>query len=143
MVKCATCGTLNKVPADKEGSTGKCGQCGGEFVAHKTPGKAFDVGDADFHIEVLDSPVPVLLEFWAPSCGHCVSMAQVLDELAGDYRGRLKVAKMDVMKNRRIPADFEVRGTPMFVLFKGGRPATRFVGSMPKSEIISQVEPHL
>jgi len=143
MVRCLSCGALNRVPAGREGAHGKCGSCGAGFEAHPTPERAVDVTDSDFHTQVLDSPVPVLLEFWAPSCGHCLKMAPVLDELAGDYRGRLKVVKMDVTSNRRIPVDFEVRGTPMFVLFKGGSPKEKFVGAMPKSGIVGHVASHL
>lgn len=139
-LRCGSCGTLNRVPAVKVKERGKCGSCGAVLPAGIESGRTVDVGDGEFHEVVLGSPVPVLLEFWAPSCGHCLRMGPILDELAAEYRGRLVVAKMDVTVNSRVPAEFGIRGTPAFYVFKGGKAATSFVGAMQKPEIVNRVQ---
>ncbi|HEX9859683.1 MAG TPA: thioredoxin family protein [Nitrospirota bacterium] len=138
-VRCVSCGTLNRVPAEKVGEEGRCGICGSAIRAAGMRGKAVDVHDGDFHDLVLGSDLPVLLEFWAPSCGHCIRMDPVLDELASEYTGRLLVAKMDVTANSRTPSDFGIRGTPAFYVFKGGKAAASFAGAMPKGELLNRL----
>ena len=143
MLRCTACGTLNRAPSGKAGMRGRCGQCGKDFTVPVAPPVAIDVTDSDFEAEVRSHGGPVLLEFWSPSCGHCVRMMPAVKELARELGGRLKVAMMDVSRNSRIPSLFEVRGTPAFVLMKGGREAARFVGAMPKEELFRRLQPYI
>jgi len=131
------------VPADRLGQTGKCGQCGAELPDDVDSGRPLDVTDRDFHDMVLGSQVPVLLEFWAPSCGHCVRMHPVMDEIAAALKGRLRVAKMDVTENPRTPYDYGIMGTPAFFVIKGGKIAEKFVGAMPGGEIMNRLQKHI
>lgn len=140
MVRCGSCGTLNRVPEERIGVDANCGQCSAPLTGSRPVGTPVDVTDGNFHEVVLGSPVPVLLEFWSPGCGHCVRMNPTLDEIASEYRGRLLVAKVDVSENRRIPSDFGIMGTPAFYVFKGGKAATSFVGAMPKDEIQKRID---
>lgn len=142
-VRCPGCGTLNRVPAERLGQTGRCGACGAELKTDDGPGRTVDVTDRDFHDKVLGSPVPVLLEFWSPSCGHCIRMTPVLEDVASRLKGRLTVAKMDVSANSRIPADYGIMGTPAFFVIKGGKIAEKFVGAMPGEDLVRKVERHL
>jgi len=143
MVRCTACGTLNRVPSGKAGMHGRCGQCGAGFTVPVAPQVPMNVTDSNFETEVRSHSGPVLVEFWSPSCGHCVRMAPVMEELARELGGRLKVARVDVSMNSRIPSLFEVRGTPAFVLMKGGREAARFVGAMPKEELFRRLQPYI
>ncbi len=102
-----------------------------------------NVSDSDFEAEVRSHGGPVLVEFWSPTCGHCVRMMPAVDELARELGGKLKVAMVDVSKNQRTPSLFDVRGTPAFILMKGGREAARFVGAMPKEELFRRLQPYL
>ncbi len=79
------------------------------------------VSDASFDAEVLQSDVPVLLDYWAEWCGPCKMIAPILDEVAKDYAGRVQVAKMNVDENRDVPAKFGIRGIPTLMLFKNGQ----------------------
>lgn len=143
MVRCAGCGTLNRAPSGKAGLQGRCGQCGAKFTVPLTQPAPMNVTDSNFETEVRSHGGTVLLEFWSPSCGHCVRMTPVMEELARELGGRLKVAMMDISKNSRIPSLFEIRGTPAFVLMKGGREAARFVGAMPKEELFRRLQPYI
>ncbi len=143
MVRCTGCGTLNRAPSGKAGMQGRCGQCGARFTVPLTQTAPMNVSDSNFEAEVRFNSGPVLLEFWSPSCGHCVRMMPAVEELARELGGRLKVAIMDISKNSRIPSRFEVKGTPAFVLMKGGREAARFVGAMPKEELFRRLQPYI
>jgi len=94
-----------------------------------------DVTDATFDAEVLQSPTPVLVDFWATWCGPCRALAPIVDEIAKQYSGKLKVAKMDVDKNSLTPSKFGIRGIPALLLFKGGKVAEQIVGFVPKETI--------
>ena len=143
MVRCTGCGTLNRAPSGKAGLQGRCGQCGVDFTVPLSQPEPMHVSDSAFEAEVRAHKGSVLLEFWSPSCGHCVRMTPILEELASELAGRLKVAMMDVSKNSRIPSLFEIRGTPAFVLMKDGREAARFVGAMPKEELFRRLQPYI
>ena len=93
------------------------------------------VSDDTFEPEVLKSDVPVLVDYWAEWCGPCKSIAPILDEVAREYDGRLKVAKLNVDENQAVPAKFGIRGIPTLMLFKGGNVEATKVGALSKSQL--------
>ena len=143
MVRCPSCGTLNRVSPEKAGTTGKCGSCGARLQVPAGPASPVVVGDTNFQSSVMDSGIPVLVDFWAPGCGHCIRMEPALEQLARDLTGRAKVAKLDVSANPRTASFFEIRGTPSFVLVKDGKEAARFIGAMTKDELADKIRPYV
>ena len=97
--------------------------------------KIIHVTDATFEAEVLQSSVPVLLDFWAPWCGPCKMIAPILDQLAEEYDGKVKIAKMNVDENQNIPAQFGIRGIPTMIIFKDGKNVANKVGALVKPQL--------
>jgi thioredoxin 1 len=98
-----------------------------------------EVNDATFEQEVLQSEQPVLVDFWAAWCGPCRALAPTVDEIASEYSGRLKVAKMDVDRNQATPMRYGIRGIPALLIFKGGKVADQIVGFVPKETIAKSI----
>lgn len=103
----------------------------------------FEVTDATFDQLVLKSNEPVMVDFWAAWCGPCRALAPVVDELATQYNGKLKVGKMDVDKNVATPQRYGVRGIPTLLIFKGGQVQEQIVGYVPKENIERALDRHL
>ncbi len=101
------------------------------------------ISDASFDADVIQSPTPVLVDYWAEWCGPCKMIAPILDELAKDYDGRLRVTKMNVDENREVPAKFGIRGIPTLMLFKDGQLAATKVGALSKAQLTSFVDANL
>jgi thioredoxin 1 len=102
--------------------------------------KVMQVGDADFEREVLQSDVPVLVDFWAEWCGPCKMIAPALDELARDYAGRAKVVKVNVDHNRQSAMKYHVRSIPMLLVFKNGQIHGQQIGAVGKGQLAQLVE---
>ena len=98
------------------------------------------VTDASFEDDVLKSDVPVLVDFWAAWCGPCKMIAPILDELAKEYDGKIKIAKVDVDANNDTPAKFGIRGIPTLMIFKSGAAAATKVGALSKTQLLDFIK---
>jgi thioredoxin 2 len=139
-VRCPACGAANRVPWAKveQGLAPVCGRC-------KTPLPVVDsapitVTDATFSTDVERSQLPVLLDMWAPWCGPCRTIAPMVEELAGEMSGRVRVAKLNVDENPVTAARFGVQSIPTLLVLRQGREIDRIVGVQPKSEIARRLE---
>lgn len=99
--------------------------------------------DGNFQSEVLDSSVPVLVDFWAPWCGPCKMLAPTIDELAGDYAGKALIGKVNTDENPGIATNYQISAIPTVMLFKGGQPVEKFVGVTPKDRFKSALDSHI
>ncbi|NPV83380.1 MAG: thioredoxin [Candidatus Aminicenantes bacterium] len=99
--------------------------------------------DATFEQEVINSSLPVLVDFWAPWCGPCLMVAPVIEQIAETYRGRLKVVKVNVDENPVVSARYQIMSIPTLILFKGGQPVDSVVGALPKNQLVNFLSRHL
>ncbi len=105
--------------------------------------KPFPVSDTSFESDVLDSDQPVLVDFWAEWCNPCKMIAPIVDELAEEYDGQLRVAKLDADENPNIMQVYGVMGIPTLILFKGGEAVERITGYMPKDRLLDKLSRHI
>lgn len=102
--------------------------------------KEMEFTDDNFEAEVLKSDIPVLVDFWAPWCGPCKMVAPIVEELASEYDGKLKVGKLNTDENQKIAMTYNVMSIPTLMIFKGGELAERIVGAHPKQSIAAKLE---
>lgn len=138
MVPCPSCDAANRVPREKlqQGLSPVCGRCRRPL----SPGAPVTVTDATFAADVERSPLPVLVDAWAPWCGPCHMIAPIVDALAAELAGRVRVAKLNVDENPRTAARYRVGSIPTLLVFKNGREVDRLVGALPKREIARRLE---
>jgi thioredoxin 2 len=139
LIRCLSCGANNRVPLEKikQRLQPICGRCKTPLIVDLKP---VTVTDATFAVEVERSTLPVLLDLWAPWCGPCKMIAPVVEELAAEMTGRVRVAKLNVDENPATAARFNIRSIPALLILKAGREIDRIIGAQPKAEIIRRLK---
>jgi len=132
-VRCAQCGHLNRLPAAGRGKP-RCGNC------HQPLPWIADAGDADFAEVAERATIPVLVDLWAPWCGPCRMVSPVLEQLANEFAGRVKLVKVDVDTAPEISARFEIRAVPTLLVLSGGRVLARHPGAAPAPALRAWLE---
>lgn len=139
MIRCPACDATNRVPGEKvaQGLEPICGRCKKPLPVTSQP---VTVTDATFSTEVEQSPLPVLLDIWAPWCGPCRMTEPVIEQLAKELTGRVKVAKLNIDENPVTARRFKVWSVPTLLVLKAGQEIDRIVGVQPKAEIMRRLE---
>ena len=139
VIQCPSCGAKNRVPQEKiaAGLEPVCGRCKTSLIVGQKP---LTITDATFTAEVEQSPLPVLLDLWAPWCGPCRMIAPVVDQLAAEMAGRVRVAKLKVDDNPQSAARFNIKGIPALLVLMSGRESDSIVGVQRKAEITRRLE---
>jgi thioredoxin 2 len=135
VLTCTNCGAKNRIRPKASGvpTCGRCGQALPWLV---------NASDTTFASEA-DSAVPVIVDLWAPWCGPCRFVSPILEEIARDYRGRVKVVKVNVDDNPQLARRFEAYSIPTMVVLRGGEPVDRIVGALPKPQLVARLSPVL
>ncbi|MDX6614765.1 MAG: thioredoxin 2 [Blastocatellia bacterium] len=142
LIRCSRCGATNRISSEKiqGGHQPVCGKCKEPLAS---PAKPVTVTDTTFAADVERSPLPVLVDMWAPWCGPCRMIAPILEELAGEMSGRVLIAKLNIDENPGTASRFGVRSIPTLLVLKAGREVDRIVGAVPRQEIVRRLGPHL
>jgi thioredoxin 2 len=140
ILTCQRCGTKNRIPKSRLADKPVCGKCRTPLSAQPPLDHPVEVTDQTFQREVLSFAGPVVLDCWAPWCGPCKMVAPILDQLAKEYAGRIKFAKLNTDENQRTAGQFSIQSIPTLLFFKGGKLVNRQVGALPKGEIEKQLK---
>ena len=135
IVRCGHCGTKNRIPRGRLQDGPVCGKCRSPLKARVDHDCPISVTDMTFGQEVLSHAGAVLVDCWAPWCGPCRMVGPILDQLAQEYAGRLKIAKLNVDENPLTASRYGIQSIPTLLLFKAGEQVNRLVGALPKGEI--------
>lgn len=140
IIPCPRCGTKNRIPKNRLSAKPVCGKCRAPLLTGAALDRPVEVTDQTFQKEVLAFPGAVVLDCWAPWCGPCRMVAPVIDQLAKEYAGRIKFAKLNTDENQRTAGQFSIQSIPTLLFFKGGKLVNRQVGALPKGEIEKQLK---
>jgi len=139
IVKCAQCDAKNRIPVSRRQERAVCGKCRHPLSLNGGyPDYAVPITDETFHREVLGFPGAVMVFVWAPWCGHCRRLAPVIDQLASEYAGKIKLVKILQDQNPITTSRYQVQGVPNLLFFKTGKLVNQVVGALPKEELERQ-----
>jgi thioredoxin 2 len=134
IVKCEQCGTKNRIPVNRIHEGPICGKCRSPLKAG-SPGIPVNITDQTFNQEVISYPGVVLVDCWAPWCGPCRMVAPILEQIASEYTGRVKIAKLNVDENPITSSQYGIQNIPTMLIFKNGSQVDKMIGALPRHEI--------
>lgn len=138
---CPSCGQRNRLRYEKLSDPPRCAKCG---TALSLPAEPIDLANDDaFDALIARSPLPVMVDFWAEWCGPCKMIAPILDDIAKEYTGRLKIAKLNIDENLGTPPKYGIRGIPTLMLFKNGNVEATKVGAVSKSQLAAFIDSNI
>ena len=131
---CPSCSTKNRVPAGKQHLSPNCGKCG-EKLSVKAAAVAVELTDYEFKSFVSNASLPVMVDFYSPSCGPCKSLAPIIANLNREFLGRVIIAKLDTSHNPGTAMHYQIRGVPSLYFFKNGEVVDHIVGAPPEAQL--------
>jgi thioredoxin 2 len=137
VVACSDCGAKNRIADDKRHLVAKCAKCGNGLT---TPEGVVELDDQNFHTIVSNSSLPVLVDFYSPTCGPCHALAPVIVQMARQYAGRVVVCKLDTSRHQISASRFQIKGVPTLIFFKGGKQVDQVVGAVPAQELEKRLD---
>ena len=132
IVSCSSCGKKNRIPAHKQYLRPKCGHCKAP-INMANQAIPVELGDHDFHDFVKQAPLPVMVDFFSPTCGPCQTMIPIVNAMARDHLNKFIIAKVDTSKNQQIALFFNIRGVPTFMFFKDGALTNQISGAVSRN----------
>lgn len=144
LVRCLSCGAKNRIPENKMNETAKCGKCHEAMeTAGLLSGRSMMVSDRDFESKVIKSPIPVLFFTFANWCPSCQAIIPVVEELARDWKGKVRVAKLNIDQNQMTAGRFNIMSVPTIIVFDNGQVKDRLTGAVPKLQIMQKMAPFI
>jgi len=135
IIRCTNCGAKNRIPKIRLNDRPVCGRCHSRLPEDRVFDSPVIVSDKTFNDEIISAPLPVLLDCWAPWCGPCRMVGPVIDQLAKEFAGKVKFAKLNVDENPATSANYNIMSIPTMLLFNDGKMVNSLVGALPKAEI--------
>ena len=138
IIRCRKCGTKNRIPESKRHLQPKCGRCG-EMIPATVLSTVIEVNDTDFEKVVLQAALPVLVDFYSPTCGPCHALAPTIDNLARKFAGSVLIAKLDTSRYQTVAGRYRIRGVPTLIFFNNGQVVDQMVGAVPQAQIEQKI----
>ncbi|HID69591.1 MAG TPA: thioredoxin [Desulfobacterales bacterium] len=139
ILTCQSCNTKNRIPADKQHLSPKCGKCGKPIDAG-TSAVPVELTDSEFQSFVAGSSLPVMVDFYSPTCGPCKAIAPFISSLTKEYLGKVIIAKLDTSTNPGTSMHYKIRGVPSLLFFKNGHVVDQIVGAPPESQLRQKLD---
>lgn len=139
IISCSSCSKKNRIPASKQHLAPRCGHCK-SLIKLDNQAVVVELGDGDFHDFIKQAPLPVMVDFFSPTCGPCQTMMPVVESMAREQFKKSIIAKVDTSNNQQIATFFNIRGVPTFMFFKSGRLIDQISGAVPRNLLEQKLE---